>query len=336
MLNSIKILEKIKIKQYYYYILYTKYGNCKMQVCDYDKGLIPNIKSALNKTEYYINECKEIHNNKYDYSLVEYTKAHSLIKIICPEHGIFEQAAYSHKQGIGCPKCSTNADEEEIKSKLISKDYEIISYSSQKIIVKNKYGSYKTTAHRIRNNIYPTIATAINKTEIFVNQSNEIHNNRYSYFNTEVINMSKKVLVTCPIHGDFRVTPSHHLNNFTGCKRCSAYVFSNKQQCSYKTTFLYLIRCFNENEEFYKIGITSKSVKQRFRTSRELPYNYEIEFLFEHSPKVICKLEADLHFHFKNFQYFPNIFFEGRTECFSKIENYLSTIQTLVNSYDFK
>lgn len=53
-----------------------------------------------------INGFKDVHGNKYDYSLVQYANAHSRIKIICPKHGVFEQEAQSHKQGIGCPSCS--------------------------------------------------------------------------------------------------------------------------------------------------------------------------------------------------------------------------------------
>ncbi len=46
------------------------------------------------------------HNNKYDYSLVDLKDWDKKIKIICPEHGIFEQSINSHiYQGSGCRKC---------------------------------------------------------------------------------------------------------------------------------------------------------------------------------------------------------------------------------------
>lgn len=53
----------------------------------------------------FINKSKKIHNNKYDYSLVEYKSVTSKIKIICKEHGIFEQVPNYHLSGAGCPKC---------------------------------------------------------------------------------------------------------------------------------------------------------------------------------------------------------------------------------------
>ena len=50
------------------------------------------------------------HNNKYDYSLVEYKLNNDKIKIICPieNHGIFEMTSNAHFSGRGCPKCGKN------------------------------------------------------------------------------------------------------------------------------------------------------------------------------------------------------------------------------------
>ncbi len=56
-------------------------------------------------TKKFIERSNLIHNNKYDYSLVKYTKAYSPVKIICPEHGIFEQKPYYHYTGHGCSTC---------------------------------------------------------------------------------------------------------------------------------------------------------------------------------------------------------------------------------------
>lgn len=37
----------------------------------------------------FIKEASEVHNNKYDYSKVNYYNAHKEVCIICPEHGEF-------------------------------------------------------------------------------------------------------------------------------------------------------------------------------------------------------------------------------------------------------
>ena len=51
-----------------------------------------------------LNNYKEIHNNKYDYSKVQYINSLTKIEIICPIHGTFFQKAIYHKRH-GCPKC---------------------------------------------------------------------------------------------------------------------------------------------------------------------------------------------------------------------------------------
>ena len=60
-------------------------------------------------TEEFIKKAQQIHNQKYDYQLVDYKNAHTKVKIICPEHGVFEQFPCNHIKGYnGCPKCNNN------------------------------------------------------------------------------------------------------------------------------------------------------------------------------------------------------------------------------------
>jgi len=53
----------------------------------------------------FIEKSNKKHNNKYDYSLVEYINNKTKIKIICPEHGVFEQTPHEHLSGHGCCMC---------------------------------------------------------------------------------------------------------------------------------------------------------------------------------------------------------------------------------------
>mgnify|MGYP000041566826 CR=1 FL=1 len=50
-----------------------------------------------------------IHNNKYDYSLVEYVNNVTPVSIICPIHGVFTQTPRDHIQGCGCQMCAKNS-----------------------------------------------------------------------------------------------------------------------------------------------------------------------------------------------------------------------------------
>lgn len=55
--------------------------------------------------DFFINKSKIIHNNRYIYKNSYYAGMHKKITITCPLHGDFDQAAHSHLDGCGCPKC---------------------------------------------------------------------------------------------------------------------------------------------------------------------------------------------------------------------------------------
>jgi len=46
------------------------------------------------------------HNNKYDYSKVNYINSKSKIVIVCKKHGEFRQTPFNHLQGFGCRLCA--------------------------------------------------------------------------------------------------------------------------------------------------------------------------------------------------------------------------------------
>jgi len=87
-------------------------------------------------TEDFIKNAKKIHNDKYDYSLVDYTTARTKIKIICKKHDIFHQIPNNHLSGKGCPRCKESKGELIIHN--ILKKYDI-EYTSQKTFKGCKY-----------------------------------------------------------------------------------------------------------------------------------------------------------------------------------------------------
>ena len=66
-------------------------------------------------TNMVIDDFNKIHNNKYDYSMVNYIDNTTKISIICPIHGVFEQTPAAHKQKQGCPLCNISKGEDNIK-----------------------------------------------------------------------------------------------------------------------------------------------------------------------------------------------------------------------------
>lgn len=58
-----------------------------------------------------------------------------------------------------------------------------------------------------------------NKTNTFIEKANKVHNDFYNYDKTEYENSKQKVIITCPIHGDFEQTLNKHLIG-QGCPKC--------------------------------------------------------------------------------------------------------------------
>lgn len=56
-------------------------------------------------TEGWVQSAKEIHGGRYDYSKSNYTKMKDKLTITCGIHGDFQQDAWNHIQGVGCPSC---------------------------------------------------------------------------------------------------------------------------------------------------------------------------------------------------------------------------------------
>lgn len=63
----------------------------------------------------------------------------------------------------------------------------------------------------------------------FIEIANTIHKNFYDYSKTDYINASTKVIITCPIHGDFLIKPTNHLTREQGCKYCKTSCRSSEE-----------------------------------------------------------------------------------------------------------
>lgn len=94
--------------------------------------------------EHFIKRAKEIHKDKYDYSLIEYNGSKIKVKIICPVHGIFEQEPRIHLSGNGCKMCA-NDNLFSNNNKFIEKsnkihnnkyDYSLVDYVNNETMVK--------------------------------------------------------------------------------------------------------------------------------------------------------------------------------------------------------
>ena len=64
-----------------------------------------NAENHTSNTDIFIEKARQIHNDKYDYSKVNYVNSRTKVCIICPEHGEFWQTPDAHLSNKGCPKC---------------------------------------------------------------------------------------------------------------------------------------------------------------------------------------------------------------------------------------
>ena len=186
-------------------------------------------------TEQWIKRAINVHNNKYDYSKVEYVDSKTKVCIICPEHGEFWQEANSHLKGCGCIECSNqkkllykNKDSFVNDAKKIhgdKYDYSKVyfNYKNDKIkIICPIHGEYITTPqiHLLGCECPKCAGTKKLTTEEFIEKAREVHGDKYDYSKVEYVNNRTKVCIICPEHGEFWQTPDSHMHG-QECPKCA-------------------------------------------------------------------------------------------------------------------
>ena len=96
--------------------------------CSYNKLKLDKIKTI----DEFIEQARLIHDDKYDYSQVEYKNTNSYVKILCSKHGGFIQKPYKHLQNQGCPICKESKLEKRIRKFLTDNSIEFIQGYSKK------------------------------------------------------------------------------------------------------------------------------------------------------------------------------------------------------------
>ena len=295
-----------------------------------------SIYKKINYSEKFIIDAKKIHENKYDYSLVDYINNKSKVKIICPTHGEFEQIPEDHSSGHGCRKCAgdnqrilkqSNTEEFTTKAYKIHEnkyDYSLVDYVISSIKVKiicPIHGEFEQTPNaHLRGKGCPKCAgdkTRVrcqSNTEDFTTKADKIHENKYDYSLVDYKNAHTKIKIICPIHGEFEQTPNSHLSG-QGCHKCKGdklRILSTQKWCEmFDFGTLYLLRCYNDIEEFLKIGVTSRSIEERYNGKDAMPYQYEVLYTYNGDSKIVSDLEQYIK---SNFDYYkPQIYFGGAT-----------------------
>ena len=179
----------------------------------------------------FIERAKKIHNNKYDYSKVEYTNNRTKVCIICPEHGEFWQRPDKHLKGQGCPQCGgtikSNTELFIEKAKGIHGEkynYSKVNYTTahEKVcIICPEHGEFWQTPHNhLKGQGCPKCANHVEiSKEEFLKRAKKVHGDKYDYSKINYINFTTEVEIICPIHGSFWQKPVYHIHN-RGCPIC--------------------------------------------------------------------------------------------------------------------
>lgn len=193
--------------------------------------------------EEFITKAKLKHGDKYDYSKIKYTSVQHKVCIICPEHGEFWQRAGSHiVKGCGCELCgnvikgkklSLSKDNFLIRANKIHKnkyDYSKVEFkhSENKVsIICPEHGEFLQTVHGHLNgkgcskcaNENNGKRSRLTKEQFIINSKLK-HGDKYDYSKVEYIDNRTKVIIICPVHGEFYQAPSSHASQGHGCPRC--------------------------------------------------------------------------------------------------------------------
>lgn len=242
----------------------------------------------------FIEKSQKVHGCKYNYGNIKtFKNVRSKVPINCPEHGNFLQIADRHLHGNGCPDCANE-------------------------VIRRK--------------------TSMGLDE-FIKRAKEKHGDAYDYSCVDYKNGYTKVKILCHKHGAFWQRPHGHLQT-RGCEKCGdeskfnfrrqAYV-DHCNKVSKGLASLYVIKCSDNKESFYKVGVTLHSVERRFKNV--MPYSYEEVISIKDRADFIWDLESQLHRLLKRYAYRPQVSFGGETECFSKMpKSVLKKIDEFRNS----
>jgi len=109
-----------------------------------------------------------------------------------------------------------------------------------------------------------------------------------------------------------------------GCKRQS---FLDQAVLNGGQPIFYLIKCWNKEESFYKLGITVNNILTRYGSVCSMPYEWEILLELPGAAEEIYDLEVQFKTEMEEFHYKPKIAFNGSgTECYTELSEALQQL----------
>ena len=190
----------------------------------------------------FIEKVKEVHEDKYDYSKIEYSNSSTKVCVVCPKHGDFYILPQNLLSGQGCPKCAGRGlTNDEIIKKFKDVhgdkyDYSKVSFNKmhEKVcIICPEHGEFwQTPSKHINGQNCPKCAKIRRSTEKrlttneFIERAKKVHGDKYGYQCSKYVGTYDYVNILCKEHGVFHQRANDHLNGH-GCPICG----NNKSLC---------------------------------------------------------------------------------------------------------
>jgi len=202
--------------------------------------------SYKSNTEEFIIKAREIHEDTYDYSKVEYIDNKTNVIIICKKHGEFQQTPHTHLRNCGCDSCGTDRTAEIRRKPLFEfiqqaknahgekYDYSKVEYingNTKIIIICKIHGEFQQTpnSHRQGNGCSKCSGQYVSSTEEYIEKAKEIHGDKYDYSKVNYTKAKDKIIIICKIHGDFEQEAYCHSIG-VGCSKCSGKYSPNTEE----------------------------------------------------------------------------------------------------------
>lgn len=194
----------------------------------------------------FIDKAVAKYGNKYDYTQVEYTRAHDSVTVVCPTHGEFTVTPSDHiNRNVGCTKCSGRFQQNtesfiELAQTVHGTKYSYnnttyINSKTDVTITCREHGDFNQNpnSHTYKKHGCPKCSGKSRWTwDRFLEQAHNIHNNKYLYHQpTEILSSDSQLSIVCSVHGTFKQRITDHIHRRTGCPQCSAtgYVSRGEQ-----------------------------------------------------------------------------------------------------------
>ncbi len=167
------------------------------------------------------------------------------------------------------------------------------------------------------------------------------HGNKYNYDKVKYHKYRDKVLINCPFHGEFSQYAHLHYNG-TECPQCARYKTSrfgsmSNVKLNTEMVHLYVIEFTSDKYQFIKIGVTSRSVEERFLPVSYRNYTKNVLLDLKLECKLAVDIESAIMLQFYNYRYYlpSNDAFKGCTELFklSQSDAIIAEISKLIKGH---